>query len=360
MDTVSDSSATPSVMPPAPVPLPIAIVGLGFGRWILKQLQSENAAAFYRIVAVCDLDPAKASKYSEELGVPARTYDEILADKSIPAIGLFTGPAGRANLLRMAIRAGKDVMTTKPFERDADAGFTVLEEAASLGRIIHLNSPSPLLPPDIAQIRAWQEHYALGTPVSAQISTWVGYREKPDGTWLDDPELCPVAPIFRIGIYPINDAVEIFGPAEEVYVMSSRLFTERPTPDHAQVFIRFKSGALVSILASFCIDDGAWYRNSMTLNFEAGTVYRNVGAEAKAGSTASLQLVAVRDEKSQILENITIQGTSGEYQWESFHRAVATQTVPSKDFPYRVAAGLRIIEAMAEAAKTGMPVKVRS
>lgn len=364
MDTLTSavdatSSASGTLVAVQPKPLSIAVVGLGFGRWILKQLVSPELKPFFRLAAVCDLDAAKAAQYAAEYGVPARSLDDLLADAEVPVLGLFTGPAGRAGLLRKIIRAGKDVMTTKPFERDADEGRAVLEEAISLGRIIHLNSPSPLLPPDVAQIRAWQEVHRLGAPVAAQVSTWVSYREKPDGTWLDDPELCPVAPIFRLGIYALNDIVSLFGPADEVYVMSSRLFTERPTADHAQLAVRFKSGALVTVMASFCINDGAHYRNSMTLNFVDGTVYRNVGADAKAGSLATLEVVGVREEKSQVLERLQVDGTSGAYQWESFYRAVATRTLTPADFPERVATALRVIEAMAESAKTGLPVKVR-
>jgi len=343
-------------------PLPIAIVGLGFGRWIVRGLQEEKMKKLFRVVALCDLDTAKAEEISKEIGgVRIATLDELLADPAVPVIGLFTGPAGRAEMLRKIIRAGKHVMTTKPFERDPEAVRPLFEEAAKLGKVIHLNSPAPVLPDDLACIRDWQQKYNLGRPVSAQIATWVRYNEEPTGNWLDDPALCPVAPIFRIGIYLINDAIELFGEADEVQVMSSRLFTKRPTPDHAQLSIRFKNGGLVSILASFCINDADCYRNALTLNFENGTVYRNAGAESKAGSPgANLSVVIAQDNKPVRVDNAKFDEVSGLYEWSALREAILTGKPPGVDYADKISAGLRVIEAMAESEKIGRPVKIKA
>ena len=343
-------------------PIPIAIVGLGFGRWIVRGLQDEKLKKLFRIVALCDLDTAKAEELSQEIGgVKIATLDELLADPGVAAIGLFTGPAGRAEMLRKIVRAGKHVMTTKPFERDPEAVRPLFEEAAALGKVIHLNSPAPVLPEDLACIRAWQAQYNLGSPVSAQIATWVRYNEEPTGNWLDDPALCPVAPIFRIGIYLINDAIELFGEADEVQVMSSRLFTKRPTPDHAQLSIRFKNGGLVSILASFCVHDADNYRNALTLNFENGTVYRNAGPEGKAGSPgANLSLVLPKEEKPVRSDNAQFELVSGHYEWAAFREAILAGKPPGVEYADKIAAGLRVIEAMAESEKIGRPVKIKA
>jgi len=336
-------------------PLPIAIVGLGFGRHIVNDLQTPELKEMFPIAALSDLDPKRTGPIAQATGAPVLDFDEILKREDLPVIGLFTGPAGRAELIRKAIRAGKDVMTTKPFERDPDAALAVLEEASRLGRIVHMNSPAPDLAPDLAQIQAWKEEFGLGSPVAAQASAWVRYNEKADGTWMDDPALCPVAPIFRIGIYLINDLVEIFGEGREAYVMASRLNTGRPTPDHAQLAIRFKNGGLATILASFCIGDGRPYRNSLILNFEHGTVYRNVGA--RAGDVISL--IAMRGEEP-LSKEASFKSISGHYQWEEFHRAVHSGSLPPADYPSKVVAGLRIVEAMAQAEHSSAPVRLAS
>ncbi|MGB2976078.1 MAG: HEAT repeat domain-containing protein, partial [Phycisphaerae bacterium] len=282
--------------------LRIGIVGLNFGRHILAQLRSGPAAGRFDVAAVCDLDAEKVRQYAGETGARAcRDYAELLADPTIPAVGLFTPPAGRAELIRQALRAGKHVMTTKPFEVDVEAAAAILAEARAAGRIIHLNSPAPTLSPDLAQIRAWQSEYDLGRPVGCRAEVWADYRERADGTWYDDPRRCPVAPIFRLGIYLIHDVLLFFGAPQSVQVMHARVRTGRPTSDNAQLALRFRDGGLANIYASFCVGDGDSYRNGLTLNFERGTIYRNSGPQRAEGCAAELALVMARDGRRGIV-----------------------------------------------------------
>lgn len=338
--------------------IPIAIVGLNFGRHIIENIVNGDAGKFVHLSAVCDIDAEKAKAFSEEFNVPFYTdIDDLLTNDEIPALGLFTGPVGRADLLRKIIKAGKDVMTTKPFEIDCAAGLQVLREAQEMGRIIHLNSPAPCLSPDLAIAQQWRKEYDLGIPVGCALSTWANYREKADGSWYDDPEKCPVPPIFRLGIYLINDLVAIFGEAEKVSVVSSRLLTGRPTADNAQLSILFKNGAVATIYASFCIEDGDHYRNSMTLNFERGTVYRNTGAQRQTVSgenKAEMSLVMGGNQTARnVVDEKLSNGMSGAYQWETFAKAVSGEEIDVYTTPENIIAGLRIIEAMAKAEKQG-------
>jgi predicted dehydrogenase len=332
----------------------IGIVGLNFGRHIVSQLQTEPGSALFEIAAMCDLDVTKASALAGPLS--AKVYsdlDELLADDSIPAIGLFTGPAGRADLVRKIVRAGKDVMTTKPFEVDSQKGLAVLKEARELGRVVHLNSPSPLAPPDLKQIEQWRDELQLGRPIGCRIDTWATYREQADGGWYDDPEKCPVAPIFRLGIYLINDLIRLLGKPEAVQVLHSRVFTGRPTPDNAQLGIRFKNGSLANVFASFCIDDDQYYSNAMTLNFENGTIYRNIGRRIFNHDPEAVELSVIVAKPERRVERATVSESSGGYQWEAFHRAINGEKLEGEISPEEIVAGLKVIEAMSRAEKSG-------
>ena len=151
--------------------IPIGVVGLNFGRHIVNtQLSTGAGTPFFKLAALCDMDVKRAAELAAPLGIKAYgSLDSLLSDPSIPAIALYTGPSGRAELLRKIIRAGKDVMTTKPFEEDPEAARAVLAEARRLGRTIHLNSPAPVLPPDLAQIKQWQGDHDLGQPVACRV-----------------------------------------------------------------------------------------------------------------------------------------------------------------------------------------------
>jgi predicted dehydrogenase len=334
----------------------IGIVGLNFGRHIVAELAEGSARQFVTLAAVCDLDTRKAADLAAKYHVAQLAdLDQALADPTLDAIGLFTGPVGRAALIRKIIRAGKHVMTTKPFERDPAAASEVLQEARRLNKVVHLNSPSPFPSADLKQVMQWQKQYDLGRPVACRREVWASYREVADGGWYDDPARCPVAPIFRLGIYLINDMVRLFGPAESVQVMHSRLFTGRPTPDNAQMTVKFRNGVLASIFASFCVDDGQYYSNSMVLNYERGTIYRNTSPQAygQANRHPELTLARIDGAKHTSIERALPDESTGGYQWHAFQEAVRGRPQPDAITPEQIVAGIQVIDAMARAEQSG-------
>ena len=307
-------------------------------------------------MTVCDLDAVRANEVAAAVGVKASTdLDAVLADPDIEAVALYTPPVGRAALIRKIIRAGKDVMTTKPFELDAQAALKVLEEAREMGRVVHLNSPAPMLPGDLRQVEMWREKYQLGRPIACHREAYASYREKADGSWYDDPQLCPVAPIFRLGIYLINDMIQLLGEPEAVQVMHSRIFTGRPTPDNAQLLIRFKNGVIGSVFASFCVDDGQFYSNSMVLKYERGTILRNMEpfAYGEANSRTHMSVVAKTGNEQTVIERAEPANMSGGYQWREFHRAVRTGPLLNATTPEQIVMGIRVIGAMSRAEHSG-------
>ena len=315
------------------------------------------------VQAVCDASAERAAKAHEVFGCRAFTdLDKMLGNADIEAVCLFSGPVGRAGLIRKIIRAGKHVMTTKPFELDATAALDVLREAKQLGMVVHQNSPPATTPADILHILAWQKQYNLGRPLAAHWQTWCNYREKPDGTWYDSPKLCPVAPIFRLGIYAINDILYFFRDPREVFVMQSRLFTSRPTPDHAQLSIKFADGSLASIFASFCVDSAVPYPDRLTLNFERGTVYRNITAQGSRNNL-ELQVVTPGPDGKPYFDQATgfdpeQCGGHSSYQWEAFIQAIRGEKLVNELDPKQIVDGIHIINAMARSEETGQAQSV--
>ena len=339
----------------------IVVVGLHFGAHIVDGLMKDSAkGSRVRLVGVCDADPARLESVASKHGLARyRSLDEVLADGNVQAVGLFTGPVGRAALLRRIIKAGKDVMTTKPFETDPDAAAAILAEARLLGRVIHLNSPSPKVSDDIALLKKWESEYHLGRPVGGYASSYVSYRETADGTWYDDPELCPVAPVLRLGIYLINDLVRIFGRASSVSTTQSRLFTGRPTADNASVTILFESGALATVYSSFCIHDGNHYRNQLQVHYENGTVMRNVGTQRLPDDKTQMGVIQSVDNRGVLIDAASVENVSGLYEWDTFAAAVCGEAGVPEYNDDDVVEPLRIIEAMKRSATTNAAAPCR-
>lgn len=338
----------------------MAVVGLRFGRHITdNQIMCGPAEPFIRLSGVFDLDDAKASAAAATNGVQKyRSFDEILADPLVEAVGLFTPPEGRASLIKKIIRAGKHVMTTKPFELNAEHALSVLREARSLKRVVHINSPEPLPDGETAQVLEWQETHGLGRPVAVRWETYTRYNEEADGGWYDDSARCPVAPVFRLGIYGINQLLRLCGRVHSLNVAHSRIFTGRPTPDNAELSLSFENGALGSVFASFCIDDSHRYANTLSVHYEHGTVVSetlrtkdNHDVIAKELRVRSLQPDGrVKKDRTQLEEEQLL----GRYQWDRFFHAVRSgEETENEIAPELIAHSVQVIHAMQAADLTG-------
>jgi predicted dehydrogenase len=203
------------------------------------------------------------------------------------------------------------------------------------------------MPADLAVVDGWIEQYNLGRPIAYRASTWCSYREQPDGSWYDDPALCPAAPIFRLGIYLINDVSWFFQGVQSVQVQQARIFTGRPTADNAQLSIQYTDGALGSIFCSFCIDDRLFYRTALELNFERGTITRNLGVfeENLARGKTSLALSAA-DGKQQLIARQELDAAGAGYQWDVFYQAVRHQPLPPLIRNEMIVSAIQIIEKL--------------
>ena len=329
------------------------LLGLKFGAKLARnRILGTDNEKYIRLTCACDMDHELADTFAAEFSLKAcYSLDDMLKDPEIEAVMLFTPPKGRAELIRQCLNAGKHVLTTKPFELDHRAALDVLNEAAAKGLAVHLNSPAPYPSGDLEQIRRWQEKYDLGMPVGAYWETYVHYQETADGSWLDDPERCPAAPLFRLGIYGINELLAIFGKVDSVELAAGRLFTGRPTPDNTGLMIRFANGAVGQIYASFCIGDGTMYPSALTLHFQRGTIrkmqMRSVGTSVFTEVKMSLQTVI--DGKIHE-EFVSLPGSvrSGEYEFDMFQKAVRKAPLPEPLSPEIIAEGIRVINMMSE------------
>jgi len=339
----------------------IAMVGLNWGDAIIRdQILHGPASEYFKLVAVCSKEKERVDACASAYGVKGfYRIEDLLADGSFQAVCLMTGPFGRSALIQQIVEAGKHVMTTKPVEVDPTAALRVLELAKSLGRVVHLNSPTPLPSPDLNQILKWREDLDLGRPIAARADIWSSYREAADGSWYDDPEKCPVAPIFRLGIYLINDLIRLIGKPVAVSVMSSRLFTGRPTPDNGQISLMFENGAIANVFSSFCVNDAQWWLSSLTLNHENGTVYRNVGPAVNGSPRTHPELsVVVNREGAPHTFRAVSEGSTEDYQWGAFHKAILGGPLEGEWTAEQTVMGLHVIRAMALAEKSGKTEKI--
>ncbi len=337
--------------------LKIGVVGLRFGLTVIENLLASADADFIELHGVYDLDQTKVEKVSKTYCVKAyQNFDEMLQDPAVQAVALYTPPTGRSNLIRRIMESGKHVITTKPFEADWKQAQEVLQLSQRLGRTVHINSPDIVDNGLVCAVKEAVKQYNLGRPVGARCDVWVNYREKPDGSWYDSPEQCPVAPIFRLGIYIINDLISLFGKTKAVSVSSSRLVTERPTVDNSLLALTFDNGVVASIFGSFCVDDGQRYKGPMVLNYERGTFYYDVFPNGEL-EQKNLILVHKDADGNVKTERIPLTGApKGAYLWSLFYEDIRSGRTVTDSYILRVTEGIRVLQGMKEADQKGTVV----
>lgn len=320
------------------------VVGLNFGEWVIEnELINGKGKDYIKLIGVCDLNKEKTLEFSKRYNVtPYYDLESALASDETQAIILITGPVGRAKIIQKILDAKIPVMTTKPFDTSSKETLDVLNRAKAEGVTVFMNSPTPLASGELLQMEKWIEEFALGRTIGYRASTYCSYREKPDGSWYDDEALCPAAPVFRLGIYLLNDLCRFLSPVERVDVIKSRIFTVRPTADNAMLSILHEDGTIGGIYASFCIDDLQYYRCSMEINFEHGTIYKNVGL--KTSDDVELSLSA-NINGQRVVKQCIIKAEGG-YQWKNFYDAINGDLKEQTVEPAQVASVIKILEDM--------------
>lgn len=75
-------------------------------------------------------DINRSNNFAQQYGlIPAKSYDEILANKNIHAVFIITEPHRHANLAIKAIKQKKHVLIEKPLDSDLNLAQKVLEES---------------------------------------------------------------------------------------------------------------------------------------------------------------------------------------------------------------------------------------
>ncbi len=103
----------------------LGLAGCGYwGRNLLRNFHSLGA-----LVAICDADSRRAAHEAENYGLPALTFEELLAAPDIDAVVLATPAETHAALALRVIEAGKHVFVEKPLALDVNSAMRVLKAA---------------------------------------------------------------------------------------------------------------------------------------------------------------------------------------------------------------------------------------
>ena len=136
--------------------LSVGILGLGEGRSTISAvLQSEKL----RLKSMCDLSPELCRKRAEEFKVYDFTtdYQEMLDDKEIDIIAIYTPDHLHAEHVKQALLHNKHVVCTKPFIDDLSKAKELIELQGKSGKKVFVGQSSRFFEPMKKQRKDYEE-----------------------------------------------------------------------------------------------------------------------------------------------------------------------------------------------------------
>lgn len=302
-------------------PLGIGIIGCG-------GIAKEHAKAYAhfpdacRIVAVCDIEPAKAEAFAAEYGSPKvyPNFAALIEDPAVDVVSVTTPNAFHAAPTVAALAADKHVLCEKPLARNLDESRAMLAAAGRSKAILQIGyqlrfcATAKALFADIAELG--DIYYARSQALRRRgVPTWGVFTNK---------ELQGGGPLMDIGVHALDLTLHFMGhpkPVSAFGVTADRLAKSPETsnvwgafdPASFQVeelavgLIRFENGAAITLESSFL---GNWEANGMRaelLGTAAGAVWTHPEARIigdVAGQPAPRALLADPQHRGDHVESI--------------------------------------------------------
>ncbi len=237
---------------------------IGCGTISSAYLRTLTRAPDVEVVAVADLDLARARQQAEAFGVPwALDVATLLDHDDVALVVDLTVPSAHAEINRRALEAGKAVYSEKPLATTSAEARALVELAERTGRPLG-GAPDTFLGAGFQTALTALSEQAIGRPFAAVAHMVSRGPER----WHHDPGFFyqpGAGPLLDMGPYYVTALVALFGPVASVSAEGGRLWPERvvragpragqrfpvAVDTHVTVLLRFESGVLATLLTSF-------------------------------------------------------------------------------------------------------------
>ncbi|MDR2931478.1 MAG: Gfo/Idh/MocA family oxidoreductase [Oscillospiraceae bacterium] len=242
----------------------VAVIGAGD----ISDIYLENLSGVYRAIEIAGIysrTAARAKAQADKYGVP-RVYnsmDELLEDPATSIVLNLTPPQQHFELSMRCLEAGKHVYTEKAMAATLEEGRILVETAAAKGLTI-CGAPDTFLYGGMQTMRKLLDDGYIGRVTGATAVILHAGHE----TWHANPAFFYKpggGPMMDLGVYYLTMLVSLLGGVDTVAGMCDTAFPERvitseprfgerikvETPTHVTGLMRFQSGVLGSVSASF-------------------------------------------------------------------------------------------------------------
>jgi len=244
-------------------PVRVGIVGCGNISDVYLTNCTTRFAAL-EVVAVADLDIARAKAQADRYGVPkALAVDALLDDDEVEVVLNLTSPAAHYDVTRAALEAGRHVFSEKPLAISPAEGDALVALASERDLLLGC-APDTILGAGIQTCRRLIDGGTIGEPVGAAAC----FASHGNEHWHPNPAFSYQhggGPVFNLGPYYLAALVALLGPVATVagnarISFPTRTISSQPlagqtiaveTPTFINAVFGFASGPVASFTATY-------------------------------------------------------------------------------------------------------------
>jgi predicted dehydrogenase len=227
-----------------------AVIGLGWWSGVLAE--RIKGSDEIELVSCYTRSEEKRREFAAQFGShAARSYEEILEDRSIEAIINTTPNDVHLETTRMAALIGKHVFLDKPIANTVASGRAIAEVCTRAGVVLAIGSQRRRE----NQFRWIKSEIAagrFGKLVQAECNISRDRLGQIDlSSWRYTAEGMPGGVLLQIGIHYIDVLEMLLGPVVRVSARLAHLVLPGDNPDVANIIMEHENGALSNLAASY-------------------------------------------------------------------------------------------------------------
>jgi predicted dehydrogenase len=241
-----------------PRPIGIGVVGAGgIAHSHLLAYRSKTNRDLARVVAICDVDEARANELATTYDIPQvyTSFDGVLGDAAVQAMSICTPPFLHVEQSTAALRAGKHVLCEKPVSPTL-AGLDAICEAERAGGAIFGGVFQHRVGQGAQQVKALIEADRFGRLLFGLSETlWQRPQEYYDVWWRGTWEQECGGVTMGHGIHSIDMLAWLFGEPASLFAEAATLKLGIEVEDTSLATVRFRSGAIGQIIVTVNAQD---------------------------------------------------------------------------------------------------------
>jgi predicted dehydrogenase len=317
---------------------------LGIGWWSDVLADAIKRSGKLKIVSCYSRSSDKRDKFAAKYGCrAARSYEEILEDRSIEAIINTTPNSVHRETTLAAAKAGKHTFLDKPIANTIDDARALTQACRTADVVLALGYQ-----------RRRESHFRwikqnledFGKLVNAEANISRDRLGKIDlSSWRYTAEGMPGGVMLQIGIHYTDVLEYLLGPIKAVSGRFVRLVLPGDNPDVASLVLEHENGALSTLNASYASASEYYLMNIYGKEASAYYDLHQGLRYLKRGSTTSQAVQVTKNDP--IVEEL-----------EEFAAAVRGEAQPEMDGE-RATASLAVLLAGIKSAKEGRRVEVK-